>query len=142
MSQLNAATVAQRWAQNLGGATAKIQAGVQAVTTAPQQKAAASVQKWLAALNNPATAQKYVASLQKGTLQDWQNATLQKGLSRVASGAQAAIPKMQAFLQSFLPFQANITQQVRSMPSVTLEDRINRMVAQVRGTAAYRGQHQ
>lgn len=133
------ADIAARWAQRLGGSTDKIRSGVQSVTQAPQQKAAAAVDTWLARLNDPATRQKYVNSLSKSTLADWQNATLQKGLSRIASGAQAAQSKFQSFLQSFLPFQANVTAQVRSMPNVTLEDRINRAVAQIRGTAAYRG---
>lgn len=133
--------IANRWAQRYGAATDKMRAGAQAVTTAPQAKAAAAVDKWLARLNDPSTRTKFVNSLSKGTLADWQNAYLQKGLARAASGAQAAIPKMTAFLTSFLPFQANVTAQVRTMPSTTLEDRINRAVAQIRGTAAYRGSH-
>ena len=130
--------VAARWAQRLGAASQKITQGVQAVTVAPQQKAAAAVDTWLARLNDPATRTKYVASLQRSSLADWQNAMLQKGISRISAGAQQAQPKFEQFLSQFLPFVESVAARVRQMPKATLEDRINRATAQIRGTAQFK----
>ena|SRR5439155_25232191 len=135
---LDPKTVADRWVQRLGASTDKIRQGVQAVTTSPTQAAAAAVNTWQQRLADPKTAQKYVASLSRVSTADWQNAMLNKGLNRIASGAAAAHDKFMNFLSQFLPFEANIAQQVRNMPKATLDDRINRAVAQIRGNAAFR----
>lgn len=134
---LDPAMVAAKWAQNLGAATQAIRNGVQAVTTSPTSMAAAAVATWQARVADPRSGQKFVRNLNRVTLQDWQNAMLQKGIPRIATGAQAAIPKFTAFLTQFLPFELNIAQQVRQMPKATLDDRINRAAAQIRGNAGF-----
>src|SRR5215831_16275243 len=75
--------LAQNWANNLGAATQRMQAGAQAVTTSPGQLAAAQQQVWLA--NVTASANVWAVSTQQ-----WQQAYIQKGLPRVGQGAQAA----------------------------------------------------
>lgn len=137
MPNLDPATVAQKWANNLGASTQTIKNGVQAVTTSPTQLAAAAVGKWQAAVATQKAATDYVNALNKVSLAQWQQAMLNKGLNRIGPGAQASIPKFTTFLQSFLPFEANIAQQVRSMPSTTLQDRIARMVAMATQLATY-----
>lgn len=129
--------VAQKWANNLGAATTAIKNGVQSVTTSPTQLAAAAVGKWQAAVATQKAANDYVNSLNKVSLAQWQQAMLNKGLNRIGPGAQAAIPKFTAFLQAFLPFEQNIAQQVRAMPSTTLQDRIARMVAMATQLATF-----
>lgn len=130
--------VAQRWVTNLGGAVEKIRQGVQAVTTSPTQAAAAAGQLWQQRVNDPATLAKFQRGLQRVSLADWQNAMLSKGIPRIAQGAQASKDKFVAFLTQFLPFVQNVAAQVHQMPKATLEDRINRAVAQIRGNAAFR----
>ena len=140
MPNLDPATVAQKWANNLGAATTAIKNGVTAVTTAPTQMAAAAVGKWQAAVQTQKAANDFVNALSKVSLAQWQQAMLQKGLNRIGPGAQAAIPKFTTFLQQFLPFEQNIAQQVRSMPSITLNDRIARMVAMATQLATFQRQ--
>lgn len=132
------ATVASRWVSHLGGAVDKIRQGVQSVTTAPTAAAAAAGQLWQQRVADPATLAKFQRSLQRVSLADWQNSMINKGIPRIATGAANAKDKFQAFLTQFLPFVTNVANQVRQMPKATLDDRINRMVAQVRGTAAFR----
>jgi len=138
MAQQDPTVVAARWASNLGGAVDKIRQGVQAVTTSPTQAAAAAGNLWQQRVADPATLQKFQRGLQRVSLTDWQNAMLTKGVPRISTGAQAAKDKFTAFMTQFLPFVNNVAQGVRQMPKATLDDRIARMVSQVRGVAQFR----
>lgn len=135
---LNPATVAATWATNLGAATTKMKAGAQSLTVSPTQSAAAAVSKWQAAMADPNTAARYQSGLGRVSLQDWQTAYVTKGLPRVATGAQAAVPKFTTFLSTWLPFIQSAAATVRQMPSTTLQDRINRMVAMVNAEAGFK----
>lgn len=130
---LSADQVAAKWAQNTGSATQAYTDGVNAVTVAPGQAAARAVELW--ATNVAASKNKYAANSSKVTLQDWQAAAVNKGAARLASGVQAAQPKMQAAMQKLLPY---IQQQVNALPQRgSLDQNINRMTAFVRGMAKY-----
>lgn len=135
---LNPATIAATWASNLGAATTKMKNGVQGLTVSPTQQAAAAVGRWQAAMADPNTAARFQSGLQRVSLADWQNAYIQKGLPRIASGAQAAVPKFTTFLQQWIPFLQNASAQVAAMPNNTLQDRINRMVAMVNFEAGFK----
>jgi hypothetical protein len=132
------AQVAAKFASNLGSATTSIQNGVQAVTQSPTAAAANAVTKWQQKMAQPSTASKFVAGLNGVSLQSWQSAMINKGLPRIASGAQAAIPKMTAFYNDFLPFVAGVQAKVKAMPSLTLTDSANRMLANMNAIAAYK----
>jgi hypothetical protein len=75
--------------------------------------------------------------LQKVTLDDWKKA-MDKGISRVAGGAEAALPKMEEFMKDFLPYVEEGAAQVRAMPNLTLEDSIARSAAMIRHNANYK----
>src|SRR5690242_16434072 len=94
--------VAARWAQALAGSTERIKQGIQAVQVAPGQAAARQKQAW--AQNVAASQDKWAANVAKVSLQEWQDHAINKGVSRIASGATAAQPKMTAFLSRFLPY--------------------------------------
>lgn len=132
------ATVAARWVSHIGGAVDKIRQGVQSVTTSPTQAAAAAGNLWQQRVADPATLAKFQRSLGRVSLSDWQNAMINKGIPRIATGASNAKDKFTAFLTQFLPFVNNVANQVRAMPKATLDDRINRAVAQIRGTAQFK----
>lgn len=101
MATLSPDQVAQNWASRLGASTERIKQGVQAVTVAPGQAAAAAADVWLQ--NTQASQSKYKRNVANVSLQSWQEATVNKGAGRIAQGATAAIPKMTNFLQQFLP---------------------------------------
>lgn len=126
---------AQRWAQNLGAATQAIQAGVAGVTVAPGAAAARQKSVWMQ--NTQASADKWARNVGSVPLSDWQNSMNTKGIPRIASGAQEAIPKMTNFLQAFIP---HVEAGVRALPARgTLENNIARMVAMVRHNAQFTG---
>lgn len=135
MAAKDPTTVAQLWAQRLSASTNEIQAGVQAVTTAPGARAAAAVDTWLARIQ--ASRDKWVRNVQAVSLSSWQQAMIQKGIPRISSGATAAVPKMTAFMSQWLPFAEQGAQTVRNMPNATLQDGINRAVAQITHNAQF-----
>jgi len=129
------AAVAQKWATNLAGATTSIQNGVNAVTVAPGQKAAQAGQLWLARVQ--ASLDKWQRNVSAVSLQSWQQAMINKGLPRIATGAQAAQPKMQAFMAQFLPYVEQGAATVRAMPKNSLADSKARANAMIDYNAAF-----
>lgn len=96
-----AADAAQAWATNFAAAGTKYTAGVNAVTTAPGQLAAA--QKALYLSNVQAAANTWASKVAAVDLATWKNQTTTVGAQRLGSGATKGTPKMQAFMQTFLP---------------------------------------
>src|SRR5574337_2009535 len=82
-----AADATSKWVTNLSGSTERIKAGVQRVTTAPGQKAAAQSQKWLQRVT--ASQDKWRQRVASVSLQSWQASMTDVGIPRVAQGAQA-----------------------------------------------------
>jgi hypothetical protein len=103
--QTDPVAVTNKWAQNLGGATTQITSGVNAVQTSPMAKAAANVNGYLAGVQAAVSSGKWVRGLNRRTLNDWQSAMIQKGVPRIATGAQTAKPKFQAFMTQWLPYE-------------------------------------
>ena len=127
------ATVAQRWATNLGAATQKISEGVDAVTVAPGQAAARQADVW--ATNVAASKPKWARRVAAVTLADWQAMMKGKGIQRIASGATEAVPKMTTFLTAFLP---HVEAGRRALPARgNMEQNIQRMIAMVRHNAQF-----
>jgi hypothetical protein len=135
MAVLDAATVANKWATRLSGATEDIKRGVAAVTEAPGVAAARQKTLWLQKIT--ANADKWARRVSAVSLQDWQTAMNDKGIGRIAGGATAAIPKMTAFMQDFLPYVEQGAGLVRSMPKGDVESGVNRAAAMIRHNAKY-----
>lgn len=129
----DAAAVAAKWAANLSASTENIRAGVMATTRAPGAAAAAQKQVWLQ--NTQAAADKWAARTAAVTLGQWQDAMINKGLPRVAGGAQAAQPKMASFMGSLLPYIENGRSQLP--PRGTLDQNLARANAWARYMAQY-----
>lgn len=124
---------AQAWAQRLAGSTERITRGVQNVTTAPGQAAARQKAVW--AQNVAASQDKWASRVAAVSLPDWQQAMVQKGVQRVAGGATAAQPKMEAFMGQLLPY---IQSGLGSLPARgNLDQNIGRMTAWARHMANF-----
>lgn len=111
MPQRDPNAVAANWATRLGQSTQKISDGIDATTVAPGVAAARQADVWAA--NVAAAKPKWQQRVSAVTLQDWQTAAKTKGVPRIASGAQAAQPKMAAFMAQLLPKVASV---VSSLP--------------------------
>lgn len=138
MSKLTASEYAEKWGRNLKQSTSDIRAGVERVTEAPGIKAAREGDKMLAGITRSiqdGTWQRAVAGV---SLQDWQTATVQKGIGRIAAGVDGAMTKQVSMAEKLLAAVDSVKAQVDQMPSTTLEDRIQRMVSFARGMSEKR----
>ena len=129
------AAVANKWSQRLSGAQQAIIDGVNAVTQAPGAKAAAQADVWLAKLQ--ASRDKWVRNVSAVSLGQWQQAMTTKGVQRIGTGAQAAIPKMTAFMSQWLPYEQAGVQQLASMPRGTIDQNIQRAITMMRYNAQF-----
>lgn len=129
--------VVDSWAAGMNQASQKITAGVNAVTEAPGQKAAAAADLWAQRVNDPAVKAKFQRRSQAVSLGDWKQAMLSKGVNRVGAGATAAKPKFAKFMAQFLPFVQNAAAQVRTMQKGDINASIARMEAMVRATSQF-----
>lgn len=120
----------QKWVTRLSGATAEITAGIDRVTEAPGQKAAAKRQKWIQAVN--ASQEKWARNVAAVSLEQWKALFKGVGVQRIAQGAQAKQGKMKHFLEQFIPHLEAGIQKVNGMPDTTFEERIQKSVAMMR----------
>ena len=130
--------IAQNWQRGLANSTEKIKAGIAAVQEAPTAKAARAVDRMVAGIQRAAAEGKIQAGLQRVTLADWQQAMLQKGVARVAAGAQASVGKFESFMSQFLPHLESGMRQLESMPRGDLEQNIARATAMMRHNSTFR----
>lgn len=128
--------VAKLWAQNTGRSTEKARMKVQQLTESPTMAAAREADRYVQGVQNNVA--KWRRNLQAVPLSDWQEAYLGKGLRRISEGATAAIPKMQAFLTQWLPYEEQLKAKIKAMPKGTLEDSKARAIAAIEHNAAFR----
>lgn len=119
-----------KWVNNLSGATANIQAGIDRVTEAPGMKAAAKAQKWITAVQ--ASQDKWKRNVAAVSLDQWKTLFKGVGVQRIAQGAQAKQSKYTAFASQFFPYLEQGVNKVNAMPDTTFEERIQRAVAMMR----------
>ena len=119
---LTAQQVAQKWSRNASSATEAFKAGVQSVTVAPTAKAAQALDRYLSGVTQAVQSGKMAAALNAVSLQDWTNAMLTKAVARIPAGVAAATPKMQAFMEKWLPYQQSMKDRIATMPKGTVAD--------------------
>lgn len=123
-------SIQEKWANRLSGATAEISAGIDRVTVAPGQKAAAKKDKWLQ--NVQAAQDKWASRVAGVSLESWKQAAKTIGVQRVASGAQAKKGKFGSFIREFSSHLDALDAKLANMPDTTFEQRMTRMVAAAR----------
>lgn len=118
----SAAAAASAWETGFSGAGTKYTDGINSVTTAPGQLAAAQRNAYVSGVQaNAAIWATKVASVDLAT---WKAAATGVGAQRLATGAQKGAPKMAAFMQAFLPQLSSIVQSLPARGS--FEQNLNR----------------
>jgi hypothetical protein len=133
-----AAQSAEKWARNLSGSTESIKQGVMGVTVSPTEKAAAQAGAYQAGVMRAVADGKFAAGLRRVSLDDWKQATLRKGLNRIAAGATEAKPKMQEFMDEFLPHVQAGQRLLESMPRGDINSNIQRAVTMMEHNSKFR----
>lgn len=118
----NPAASAQQWASRLGSSTQQYIDGVNGVAVAPGQLAAAAKPLWLT--NTAAAGDKFARNSAAVTKESWQASAVNKGAPRLASGATAAQPKMEAAFTKLFPAIKNAVSSLP--PRGTIDQNIER----------------
>lgn len=130
--------VAKKWATNLGNAGQSMKDGVTAVTESPMAAAARSLdlmrQNFLAAIDSG----KVLRGLQRKTLDDWKNAMLTKGVSRIQQGAQQGQGAVQQFQAQWLPFIRAASNRIKAMPKGGMANAMARIQANLEAAASFK----
>lgn len=138
MAKLSPEQATEKHARNLKASIPDITIGVNAVTTAPGQKAAANVAKMRANLLESIDDGTWAKRVSAVTLEKWKADMLDKGVNRIAAGIDGSADKMNNFFGKLFPFQDSLKAEVDRLPDLTLEDSIARMTKWVRGMANFK----
>jgi len=134
-----ASSVAQRWAQRVGGAAEAYREGVNSVTVSPGQSAIEGKQRYLEGVTRAFNDGTYEKGLRSFSLEEWKQAAIAKGALRLASGAQAALPKVQRFQEFWLPQMEEMKRRIGGMSKGSLQDSQMRAAAAIAFNAALKG---
>lgn len=129
---------AEKWSRNLGASTQTITEGVQAVTVSPTQRAAERVDAYVSGVQRAVADGKYAAGLRRVSLEQWRQSMVQKGVPRIASGANQAVSKMSEFLAELFPHIEACQRTLSQMPRGDLQQNIQRMIANVEHMSRFR----
>jgi len=127
--------IAQKWANNLGASTENIRQSVQSVSVAPGQAAARQKTAYVNGVNQ--SQDKWARNVAAVSLGEWQQAMINKGLPRIAGGAQEAMPEFQQFMTRLLPYIQNGLSTLP--PRGSLDQNIARAAAMMRYMANFQG---
>lgn len=132
MARVTPQEYAEKHARRLKASTEDIRRGVQRVAEAPGEAAARAQDTMKAKLNQSIDDGTWAAQVKAVTREDWQKATIDKGINRLAQGVDAALPKQAAMAERLLAaVDASVAAANRTKRG-TLEDNITRMTTYVR----------
>lgn len=116
MAQLSPQQVADKWAAKAAASGNDYKNGIQSVTVAPGQLAAAAQDVMLQKLTEAITSGRWAARVSGVSLSAWQQAAMTKGVANYGTGVQAGKGKMAAAMSYYLPIANQIKEAVRSIP--------------------------
>lgn len=129
---VDAQTAAQRWQQGAVQGQARFTEGVQNTQKDPT---ALAVQQQAALLNNfsqAVTSGRWARALSRVGAAGWKSATLAKA-NNYGTGITASVQKFTDAIAPVLAYEAQLQQQVQSMPKGTLADSLARAQAWITG---------
>ena len=132
MAKLTPEQFAEKHNRRTKAALEDMKAGIENVTVAPTEKAAAKQEKMRQRLLEALENGKWANGLKRVSLEEWKQKMIELGLNRVASGLDANKKKVEEFAAQLLPHIEAGQKLIEKMPDVTLEDSINRMTAFIR----------
>lgn len=138
MAMASAAEIAQKWQDRTASATSAYVSGIKRCEVNPMERAAQNASGYLAGVQAAVSSGKWQAGLMRNPKEYWMNAAINLGAQRLGPGVAQAKPKMQRFLDQFLPFLASNMSQVNAMPANSYEARKAKMNAMADLNHAFR----
>jgi hypothetical protein len=133
MAKLTPQQIVDKQVKNAANAVGDYRTGVQNTDKNPMQLAVQSLGKMRNNFNAAIDSGKVAAGFNSVSLAQWKQQTAKKGGDRYVDGVNQAKSKMLAFQTQIAPFRDALQQQISQMPSDTLDQRIQRMVANANG---------
>lgn len=128
---------AEKLGRGISSGGENYRSGVMAVTESPMQKAADNADKWYAGVTRSFQDGSYVQGLLSVSLPDWKNKTANEGATRWQASAQRAQDNYLKFANQFYPHLATVQAEIQAMPSMNIDDNIQRMITNVRRNAEF-----
>lgn len=132
---LTATQISDKWLANFQNAQTSMTNGVNAVTVAPGQLAAAQSALWLQRLQASQT--KWATRVAAVSLADWKSAMINLGISRAITGAQAKQNNYTQFITQYTAFLTSYLPTINAMPKGTLANGIARSNAMITASAQW-----
>lgn len=126
MARVTAQGWLDKWGTNLQNSQSYITNGVNRVTVAPGQQAAAAADRMLAGVTNAVTSGKWAAAVSAVSLQQWQQAMISKGIPRIPTGVNAAKNNKVSQITTLLQNVDAAVSSVQSLPKGGLAQGIAR----------------
>lgn len=118
-----------------------IKNGVNSVTVAPGQAAAAAQDRMLAGVTAAVQSGKWARAVSGVSLQTWQNAMINKGIPRIAQGTAQAVTTKGPQIDTLLANIATAASAANALPKGGLEQGIARATAFMRAMSAASGKN-
>jgi len=137
MPKLSPAQGAKKWKDRIGAAQQDVVEGINRVTESPMVKSAKAEDKYIANVQKAHASGKRVRALLAVSLEEWKDKAINIGAPRIATGAAAAVPKMEKFYGKLFAFESTLQAKIDKMPNVTLQDSAARANAWLFGMAEF-----
>lgn len=135
MGMPTAQEVQEKWARKLKASGQDITNGIKRVSEAPGVKAARQKNVMLSNLSEAVNSGKWEKKVAGVSLQDWQNAAINKGVGRIGAGVDGAKDKATAAFADVLSDVAATVSEVERTPRGDLSTNIGRAVTMMTGMA-------
>ena len=127
MAKVNANEYAEKWGRRLKGSTEDIRRGINRVSVAPGEAAAAQIELMKANLMKSLEDGTWERNVRAVGLDEWKDKILNKGLQRIGAGVDAAQSKQVAMAEKLLAAVDASVEVVNRTPRGDLETNISRM---------------
>jgi len=127
--RLTAEQATQRLIQGAQANVGRYVQGIQSVTESPMAKAASKAQKAAAGYAESISSGRWAAGLAGSTIEEWRAGAVAGGGSAYVAGIQAKQAKIARKLGPALDATYNVADQVASMPTDTVQQRIAKSTA-------------
>lgn len=126
MARVTPQEYVEKHARRLKQSLPDIKTGIERVTIPPGQAAAREEQRMLTNTMEAIQSGKWATRVGAVSLQDWQKATIDKGLSRIPAGVDAAMVKNVPMAERLLTAVDAAAAKAKALPKGTIEDSISR----------------